>query len=66
MSRFTWSTRTGGEALLLAVPDLGRPSVLVDVPLPIDHPTLSARLVWNDGTGERRGADDTQRLSRPE
>jgi hypothetical protein len=41
------------EALMLAVPDLGRPSVLIDVPLPIDHPTLSARIVWDDGTGER-------------
>jgi len=44
----------GGEALMLAVPDLGQPSVLINVPLPIEHPTLSARIVWDDGTGERR------------
>jgi hypothetical protein len=44
----------GGEALVLAVPDLGRPSVLIEVLLPADHPTLSARIMWDDGTGERR------------
>jgi hypothetical protein len=44
----------GQEVVVLAVPDLGQPSVLVDVPLPIDHPILSARIVWDDGTGERR------------
>lgn len=42
----------GHEYRVVPVPDLGQPSVLIDVVLPTDHPTLSARLVWDDGTGD--------------
>lgn len=41
----------GDEVLVVPIPNLGAPSVLVSVVLPVGHPTLSARVVWDDGTG---------------